>query len=210
MIRLYTWSTPNGYKIPIMLEECGLEYDLIPVNLDAKEQLKPEFLALNPYHKIPVFVDADLKLFESGAILDYLAEKEGKFMPLKGAERAIVMQWLMFQMGNIGPMLGQAHHFRHNAPEKIPYAIDRYTNEAVRLYRVLDARLAQTEFLAGEYSIADMATYPWIRRHERHGQKLEDWPNIHRWYRTIESRPAVSTAYGKVNAVVDPIKAAAK
>ncbi len=197
MIDLYTWPTPNGHKVHIMLEEVGLEYRVIPVNINEGDQFEPEFLAISPNNKMPAIVDQDgpggkpYSLFESGAILMYLAEKTGKLMPTDVAGRYDVIQWLMFQMGSIGPLLGQAHHFRIYAPEPIPYAVDRYTREAGRLYGVLDRRLAESAFLAGDYSIADIACFPWLRRPERQGQRHEDFPNLKRWFDTIAARPAV-------------------
>lgn len=197
MIDLYTWPTPNGHKVHIFLEETGLEYTVIPVNILTGDQFDPEFLKISPNNKMPAMVDRDgpdgkpYAVFESGAMLLYLAEKTGQFMPSGMAERYTVIQWLMFQMGGIGPMLGQAHHFRLYAPEKIEYAFNRYTNEASRLYRVVDTRLAEVEYLAGDYSIADMATYPWLRYHENQGQKLEDYPHLKRWYDALSVRPAV-------------------
>ena len=197
MIDLYTWPTPNGHKVHIFLEETGLEYNVIPVNILTGDQFDPEFLKISPNNKMPAMVDRDgpdgkpYAVFESGAMLLYLAEKTGRFMPTGMAERYTVIQWLMFQMGGIGPMLGQAHHFRLYAPEKIEYAFNRYTNEASRLYRVVDTRLAEVEYLAGDYSIADMATYPWLRYHENQGQKLEDYPHLKRWYDALSERPAV-------------------
>ena len=197
MIDLYTWPTPNGHKVHIFLEETGLEYTVIPVNILTGDQFDPEFLKISPNNKMPAMVDRDgpdgkpYAVFESGAMLLYLAEKTGRFMPAGMAERYTVIQWLMFQMGGVGPMLGQAHHFRLYAPEKIDYAFNRYTNEATRLYRVVDTRLAEVEYLAGDYSIADMATYPWLRYHENQGQKLEDYPHLKRWYDTLSARPAV-------------------
>ena len=197
MIDLYTWPTPNGHKIHIMLEELGLEYNVVPVNIGVGDQFKPEFLAISPNNKMPAIVDHDgtggtaYSMFESGAILIYLAEKTGRFIPSEVRGRYDVIQWIMFQMGHIGPMLGQNHHFRRYAPEKIPYAIERYTNEAARLYGVLDKRLEGREYLVGEYSIADIANYPWLRSHEAQGQDLNDFPNVKRWYEEIEARPAV-------------------
>ena len=197
MIDLYTWPTPNGHKVHIFLEETGLEYTVIPVNILTGDQFDPEFLKISPNNKMPAMVDRDgpdgkpYAVFESGAMLLYLAEKTGQFIPSGMAERYTVIQWLMFQMGGIGPMLGQAHHFRLYAPEKIEYAFNRYTNEASRLYRVVDTRLAEVEYLAGDYSIADMATYPWLRYHENQGQKLEDYPHLKRWYDALSVRPAV-------------------
>ncbi|MCL2657919.1 MAG: glutathione binding-like protein [Betaproteobacteria bacterium] len=198
MIELYTWGTPNGHKISIMLEECGLEYRAHPVNISAGEQFKPEFLALNPNNKIPVIVDSDgpdgkpITLSESGAILIYLAGKTGRFLPAAVSQRYEALQWLMFQMASVGPMLGQAHHFLRFASEKVPYAIKRYSEEARRIYGVLDGRLAQHAYLAGnEYSIADIATYPWIDRHDYQEIGLADFPNVQRWYATIGTRPSV-------------------
>ena len=197
MIDLYTWPTPNGHKVHIFLEETDLEYTVIPVNILTGDQFDPEFLKISPNNKMPAMVDRDgpdgkpYAVFESGAMLLYLAEKTGRFMPTGMADRYTVIQWLMFQMGGIGPMLGQAHHFRLYAPEKIEYAFNRYTNEASRLYRVVDTRLAEVEYLAGDYSIADMATYPWLRYHENQGQKLEDYPHLKRWYDALSERPAV-------------------
>jgi GST-like protein len=197
MIDLYVWPTPNGYKISIFLEEAGLPYRAIPVDIQKGGQFEPDFLKISPNNKMPAIVDTEgpdgrsYSLFESGAILMYLAEKTGKFMPRETAERYRVVEWLMFQMGGIGPMLGQAHHFRTYAPEPIPYAVARYTNEAGRLYGVLDRRLAEAEYVAGDYSIADMAIFPWIRPYERQGQNLADFPNLKRWFDAINARPAV-------------------
>jgi GST-like protein len=196
-IDLYYWPTPNGWKISIALEELALAYRVIPVDIGAGEQFAPDFLALNPNNKIPVIMDpegpdgAPITLFDSGAILLYLAEKTGRLLPADPRARYTVMQWLMFQVSGVGPMLGQAHHFRIYAPEPIDYAVDRYTQEAGRLYGVLDGRLGQFEYLGGDYSIADIATFPWISRHERQGQDLADYPNVRRWYRSIAARPAV-------------------
>ena len=198
MIDFYTWSTPNGIKISIMLEEIGEPYKVIPVDIGTGDQFKPEFLKISPNNKIPAIVDHEgpdgrpHAIFESGAILIYLAEKSARLIPPDLDGRLTVMQWLMFQMGHIGPMLGQAHHFRGYAAEKLPYAIDRYTNEARRLYGVLNTRLGETRYLAGEdYSIADIATFPWIRPHQRQGQDLNDFPNVKRWFDAIAERPAV-------------------
>ncbi|MGE0154627.1 MAG: glutathione S-transferase N-terminal domain-containing protein [Reyranellaceae bacterium] len=197
MIDLYTWATPNGRKISIMLEECGLSYNVHPINIGKNEQFAPDFLKISPNNKIPALVDGEgpggrpFSVFESGAILWYLAEKTGKFLPADPAGRSVTLQWLMFQMGGLGPMLGQAHHFRRFAPEQIPYAIKRYTDETARLYGVVDKRLAEVPYLAGDYSIADMASYPWIARHEWQGQKLEDYPHLKRWFDAISARPAV-------------------
>jgi GST-like protein len=197
MIDLYTWTTPNGYKVSIMLEELQLPYRVHPVDIGKGEQFDPAFLALNPNNRIPVIADPDgpdgrpFTLFESGAILLYLAEKTGRFLPADPRGRYVAVQWLMFQMGGVGPMLGQNHHFRHYAPEVIPYAVDRYTNEARRLYGVLDRRLGEAEYLAGSYSIADIATFPWLRPHKRQGVVLEEFPNVKRWFDAIAERPAV-------------------
>jgi GST-like protein len=202
MIDLYYWTTPNGHKITIFLEEAGLPYTIKPVNIGKGEQLAPEFLAISPNNRIPAIVDhqpADgggpLSVFESGAILQYLAEKTGKFLPIDLRARTETMQWLFWQMGGLGPMLGQNHHFRNYVTEKIPYAINRYVKETERLYGVLDERLADREFVAGGYAIADMACYPWIVLHERQGQNLDDFPNLKRWFETIQRREAVQRAY---------------
>ncbi|MCH9054124.1 MAG: glutathione S-transferase N-terminal domain-containing protein [Proteobacteria bacterium] len=197
MIDLYTWPTPNGRKIHIMLEEVGLEYTVHPIDIRKGDQFEPEFLKISPNNRIPAIVDhhgpdgAPYSLFESGAILMYLAEKTGKLMPKATAKRYRVIEWLMFQMANVGPMLGQAHHFRAYAPDPIDYAIARYTNEAGRLYRVLDKRLGENEYLAGEYSIADIATYPWLQSYERQGQDINEFADLKRWFDTVEARPAV-------------------
>jgi len=197
MIDLYFWPTPNGYKVSIMLEEIGFAYNVIPINISKGDQFKPEFLEISPNNKMPAIVDHEgpgggpFSLFESGAILLYLAEKTGKLMPAEMRARYRVIEWLMFQMGGIGPMLGQAHHFRRYAPEKIQYAIDRYTNEARRLYNVLDKQLGRNEYVAGQYSIADIAIYPWLIPHKWQGQELGDFPNVKRWYDAIAARPAV-------------------
>lgn len=200
-IDLYYWPTPNGWKIAIFLEESGLPYNLVPVNITAGDQFEPGFLKISPNNKIPAIVDPEgpegepISLFESGAILIYLAEKTGRFLQDSPHERYLVLQWLMFQMGHVGPMLGQAHHFRQYAPEKIPYAVERYTNEAVRLYRVMDNRLSEAEYFAGDdYTIADIAIYPWVVSHERQGQDLKDYPNLERWFEGVGARPAVQRA----------------
>ncbi len=196
MIQLYTWATPNGKKVSIMLEEVELSYEVHPINIAKGDQLKPEYLAINPNNKIPAIIDSDgpdgkpLKLFESGAILMYLAEKTGKFLPQEMAKRYEVIQWLMFQMGGVGPMFGQANYF-YRLEEKQPFAIERYYKEAIRLYKVLEQSLAQRNYLAGEYSIADIATYPWVGRHDGHNVKLEEFPNVKRWFDMISQRPAV-------------------
>ena len=198
MIRLYMWGTPNGYKVSIMLEETGLPYKVYPVDIGKGEQFASEFLKISPNNKIPAIIDEDgpgaepISVFESGAILVYLAEKSGQFLPKDARGRYRVLEWLMFQMGGVGPMLGQAHHFRHYAKEHHPYSIDRYTLESARLYGVMDRRLEQTTYLADDnYSIADIATFPWIRRHQRHGQKFEDFPHVRRWFDSISVRPGV-------------------
>jgi GST-like protein len=197
MIDLYGWPTPNLHKVTILLEETGTPYNSIAVDIQRGDQFKPEFLKISPNNKMPAMVDSEgpdgkpIAIFESGAILMYVAEKTGKFMPQDMRGRYNVIQWLMFQMGGVGPMLGQTHHFRQYAPEKIQYAIDRYTNEAARLYNVVDRRLSQSPYLADDYSIADMAVFPWLRLYERQGQKLEDYPNLKRWFEAINARPAV-------------------
>ena len=198
MIDVYTWPTPNGHKVHIMLEECGLPYRAIPVDIGAGDQFKPDFLQISPNNKIPALVDPEgpdgkpISLFESGAILVYLAGKTGRFLGKTDRARYEVLQWLMFQMGGVGPMLGQAHHFRIYAPEKVPYAIDRYTNEAKRLYGVIDRRLASSKWLGGkDYSIADMAVFPWLRSWQNQGVQITDYPQLHRWFETIAARPAV-------------------
>ena len=202
MIDLYYWTTPNGHKITILLEEIGLPYQIIPVNISAGDQFKPEFLSIAPNNRIPAIVDnapvdggLPISIFESGAILQYLAEKTGRFLPTDPRGRAETMQWLFWQMGGLGPMAGQNHHFVQYAPEKLPYAIGRYVNETNRLYGVLNKRLADSEFVAGAYSIADMASYPWIVPHKRQQQNLEDFPHLKRWFETVRARPAVQRAY---------------
>ncbi|HZD39186.1 MAG TPA: glutathione S-transferase N-terminal domain-containing protein [Terriglobales bacterium] len=196
MIQLYTWGTPNGKKVSIMLEEIGMPYEVHPVNIGQGDQFKPEYLAINPNNKIPSIIDPEgpggrsFTLFESGAILMYLAEKTGKFWPPDLRQRYTVVQWLMFQMGGIGPMFGQANYF-YRQEEKSPFAVERFHKEALRLYGVLDRELGLREFLAGEYSIADMATYPWVWRHDGHHVKLEEFPNVKRWFDSLSQRPAV-------------------
>ena len=200
MIDLHYWPTPNGWKITIFLEEAGVPYRVVPVDIGRGAQFDPAFLAISPNNRMPAIVDPDgpggepIALFESGAILLYLAEKTGRFLPAEPAARWRTVQWLMWQMGGVGPMCGQAHHFRQYAPEKLPYAVERYTNEVGRLYRVLDRRLAESEYVAGEYSIADMAIFPWILPHARQGQDLEETPSLRRWYETLKARPAVRRA----------------
>jgi GSH-dependent disulfide-bond oxidoreductase len=208
MIDLYYWTTPNGHKITMFLEETGLPYKIVPVNISKGDQFKPEFLAISPNNRIPAIVDHEPKdggkaisVFESGAILLYVAEKTGRFFPNSLRRKVEVIQWLFWQVGGLGPMAGQNHHFSQYAPEKLPYAIDRYVNETNRLYGVLNKRLADRQFVAGEYTIADMAAYPWIVPHERQGQKLEDFPHLRRWFETIKARPATVRAYEKARAI---------
>ena len=198
MIDLYTWKTPNGRKISIMLEECGLAYEFRAVDIGSGEQSAPEFVALNPNRKIPVIVDHEgpdgrpMVVIESGAILVYLAEKSGRFMPRDQRSRSEVLQWLMFQMGSVGPMLGQVHHFLRAAPERVQYAVDRYGAEARRIYGVLESRLDGRSWLAGDdYSIADIATFPWIARHDWQRIELADYPQVKRWFDALCARPAV-------------------
>jgi GST-like protein len=202
MIDLYYWPTPNGWKVSIALEEMDLEYKVIPVNIARGDQFKPEFLAISPNNRIPAIVDREpvdsgppIPVFETGAILLYLAEKTGRFLPQDPRGRKTVLEWLMWQMGGLGPMLGQNHHFRTYAPEKLEYAIERYTNEAERLYGVLDRQLAGREYLCGEYSIADMACWPWTVPHERQGIDLAAFPNVRRWYDTMKERPALRRGF---------------
>jgi GST-like protein len=197
MVHLYFWPTPNGKKISIMLEETKVPYTIVPVNIGRGEQFRPEFLAISPNNRMPAIVDTEptdggppISVFESGAILIYLADKVGQLIPKDVRGRTCVLEWLMWQMGGLGPMLGQTHHFRNYAPEKIPYAIDRYTNEAHRLYGVLDRRLKEREYLAGEYSIADIASWPWIHP-DGQGQSFDEFPQLKRWYEAIKARPAV-------------------
>lgn len=208
MIDLYYWTTPNGHKITLFLEETGLPYTLHPINIGKGEQFAPEFLAIAPNNRIPAIVDNDpadgqapIPLFESGAILLYLAEKTHQFIPTDPRGRADVLQWLFWQMGGLGPMAGQNHHFSQYAPEKLPYAIDRYVRETNRLYGVLDKRLADREFIAGDYSIADMASYPWIVPHQKQGQDLDDFPHLKRWFEAIKARPATVRAYARAEAI---------
>jgi GST-like protein len=198
MIDVYSTATPNGHKVHIMLEECGFPYQLHHIDIGAGDQFKPEFLAISPNNKIPAIVDSDgpdgkpISLFESGAILVYLASKAGKFLGNTDREKFTTLQWLMFQMGGVGPMLGQAHHFRIYAPEKIQYAIDRYTNEAKRLYSVIDKQLSHAPYIAGdEYTIADIAIFPWLRSWKNQGIEWQDYPHAKRWFDTISARPAV-------------------
>ena len=198
MIDLYTWPTPNGHKVHIMLEETGLDYSVHAIDIGAGDQFAPNFLKISPNNKMPAIIDQDgpggrpMSLFESGAILIYLADKTGRFLSDDPVTRYTTLAWVMFQMGGLGPMLGQAHHFRVYAPEPIPYAVDRYTNEANRLYGVPDRRLGESEYLAGEdYSIADIASFPWTISHERQGVDMAEYPNFKRWFDAINARPAV-------------------
>ena len=198
MIAVYSWATPNGHKVHIMLEECKLPYRAIPVNIGSGEQFQPDFLKISPNNKIPALVDPEgpggkpISLFESGAILLYLAAKTGKFLPQSDRAKFEVLQWLMFQMGGVGPMLGQNHHFRLYAPEKLPYAIDRYTNEAKRIYSVIDQRLGTSKYLGGNsYSVADIATFPWLRSWKNQGIDWTDYPHLKGWFDEIAARPAV-------------------
>jgi GST-like protein len=204
MIDLYYWPTPNGHKITIFLEETGTPYRIVPVNIGRGDQFKPEFLRIAPNNRMPAIVDhapADggepISVFESGAILVYLAAKTGRFLPRDTRAWVQVLEWLFWQVAGLGPMAGQTHHFVHYAPERIRYAMDRYVNETARLYAVLDRRLGGREFVAGEYSIADMACYPWIVPHKRQNQNLDDFPNLRRWFEAIRARPAVVRAYEK-------------
>ena len=208
MIDLHYWTTPNGHKITIFLEESGLPYRIRPVNISRGDQFKPDFLAISPNNRIPAIVDHDppgggapISVFESGAILLYLAEKSGRFIPADLRGRVEVTQWLFWQMAGLGPMAGQNHHFSGYAPEKLPYAINRYVSETNRLYGVLNKRLADRPFIAGTYSIADMASYPWIVPHKNQGQSLEDFPHLKRWFETIKNRPAVIRAYDRAKEV---------
>jgi len=203
---LYYWTTPNGHKITIFLEEAGLPYNLYPIDINKGDQFTPEFLAISPNNRIPALVDPtandgdkSLSIFESGAILEYLADKTGTFLPQSGAARYDVLQWLYWQIGGLGPMAGQNHHFSQYATEKIPYAINRYVNETSRLYGVLNKQLADKSFVTGEYSIADMASYPWIRSYEKQGQNLNDFPNVKAWFERMSARPAVIQAYAKAD-----------
>jgi len=208
MIELHYWTTPNGHKITIFLEETGLPYKIVPVNIGKGEQFKREFLTISPNNRIPAMIDHDppgggkpIPVFESGAMLLYLAEKTGKFIPKDLRGRTETLEWLFWQMANLGPNSGQNNHFNNYAVDKIPYAMDRYRNEVNRLYGVLNQRLADRGYVAGDYSIADMASYPWIVPYERQGQKLEDFPNVKRWFEAIRARPAVVRAYEKAKDV---------
>ena len=207
MIEVYYWTTPNGHKITMFLEEVGIPYTLIPINIGAGDQFKPEFLKIAPNNRIPAIIDREpvdggepISVFESGAILLYLAEKTGKLIPAEIRDRVEVLQWLFWQMGGLGPMAGQNHHFSQYAPEKIPYAIARYVNETGRLYAVLNRRLSDREFVGGDYSIADIGIYPWIVPHALQSQKLEDFEHLQRWFEAIKARPATIRAYQQAEA----------
>jgi len=220
MIELYYWPTPNGHKITMFLEETGTPYKIVPVNIGTGEQFKSDFLKIGPNNRMPAISDtvpadggAPISVFESGAILEYLGEKTGRFFPGDLRGRNEVRQWLFWQMGGLGPMAGQNHHFAHYAPEKLPYAIDRYVKETNRLYGVLNKRLADRPFVAGEYSIADMAAYPWIVPYKNQGQDIEAFPHLNRWFQAIRNRPATGRAYDKgkeVNNSQAPLSEAAK
>ncbi|HET9391518.1 MAG TPA: glutathione binding-like protein [Steroidobacteraceae bacterium] len=208
MIDLYYWTTPNGHKITMFLEEAGVPYRIVPVNISSGAQFEPAFLAISPNNRIPAIVDqepagggAPISVFESGAILLYLAEKTGRLLPRDVRGRVETTQWLFWQMAGLGPMAGQNHHFSRYAPEKLPYAIQRYLNETNRLYGVLNQRLADRPYVAGEYSIADIAAYPWIVPYEAQGQKLDDFPHLKRWFETIRQRPATVRAYEKAQQI---------
>lgn len=207
-IDLYYWTTPNGHKITVFLEEAEIPYVLHPVNINKGEQFSPEFLAISPNNRIPAIVDSSplaegepLAIFESGAILEYLADKTGLFLPKKGRERYKTLEWLYWQMGGLGPMAGQNHHFSKYAPEKVPYAITRYVNETNRLYGVLNKQLSGKEYITGDYSIADMAAYPWVKPYQQQGQNLEDFPHLKAWFERMSARPAVQRAYAKADEV---------
>jgi GST-like protein len=209
MIDLYYWTTPNGHKVTLFLEETGVPYRIVPVNIGKGEQFAPDFLKIAPNNRMPAIVDHEpaggggpISLFESGAILLYLADKTGRFIPSEVHGRAEVLQWLFWQMGGLGPMAGQNHHFRNYAPEKLPYAIDRYVNETNRLYGVLDRRLADRDFVAGaDYSIADMAIYPWIVPYEAQGQDLASFPHLARWFEVVKARPGTVRAYARAREI---------
>lgn len=206
-IEVYFWPTPNGYKITMMLEECGLPYEIKYINIGKGDQFEPSFLAFSPNNRMPAIIDPDgpdgkpISVFESGAILQYLGRKTGKFYPTDERARVAVDEWLMWQMGGLGPMAGQAHHFRQYAQDRIAYAVDRYTNECNRLYGVMDKRLAERDFLGGDYSIADMACYPWVRPYKNQGQDLAEFPNLDAWYKRIHDRPATARAIAVGNEV---------
>jgi len=213
MIEVYSWATPNGHKIHVMLEECGLAYRAIPVDIGKGDQFAPEFLAISPNNKIPAIVDPDgpdgapISIFESGAILFYLAAKTGRFLPQDLRGRYRTMEWLMFQMGSVGPMLGQAHHFRLYAPEKLPYAIDRYSNEARRIYGVIDRRLGASRYIAAdEYTIADIAIFPWLRSWKNQGIVLDEFPALKAWFDGIAARPAVQRGVEVLASLRNPVR----
>ena len=208
MIDLYYWTTPNGHKLTMFLEETGLPHRIVPINIGKGEQFAADFLKIAPNNRIPAIVDhapadggAPLSLFESGAILLYLADKTGRFIAADLRARNETIQWLFWQMGGLGPMAGQNHHFTQYAPQPIPYAIERYVKETARLYAVLNKQLADREFIAGDYSITDMACYPWIVPHEKQGQKLDDFPHLQRWFSAIRERPATQRAYALAKAI---------
>jgi len=216
MIEVYSWATPNGHKVHVMLEECGLAYRAIPIDIGSGAQFAPEFLAISPNNKIPAIVDPDgpdgqpISLFESGAILVYLAAKTGRFLPSELRGRYRTLEWLMFQMGSVGPMLGQTHHFRLYAPEKIPYAIDRYSNEAKRIYGVIDTRLQSSTYIAGdEYTIADIAIFPWLRSWQNQGIDWGDFPHAQAWFDRIAARPAVQRGVAVLAGLRKPLRDAA-
>ncbi len=211
MFELHYWPTPNGHKVTMFLEEAQLEYRIVPVNIGAGDQFKPDFLKIAPNNRMPALVDPapaesgePTSVFESGAILLYLAEKTGQFLSADLRDRTVTLEWLFWQMGGLGPMAGQNHHFSQYAPEKIPYAIDRYQRETARLYRVLNQQLADREYIAGAYSIADMACYPWIVPHEKQGQNLADFPHLQRWFTQIQQRPGVVRAYAQAEPFSQP------
>jgi GST-like protein len=211
MLELYYWATPNGHKITIFLEEANLEYKIVPVNISAGDQFKPEFLKISPNNRMPAIIDLNpvdggeaISIFESGAILWYLANKTNQFLPSEIRHQKTAIEWLFWQMGGLGPMAGQNHHFVQYAPEKIAYAIERYVRETKRLYGVLNRQLEGREYIAGDYSIADMACYPWIVPYERQQQKLEEFPNLKRWFELMRDRPAVIRAYEKGKPFMNP------
>lgn len=208
MLDVYFWTTPNGYKVLMLLEEAGLGYRIRPVNISTGEQFDERFLEISPNNRIPALVDhapsdggAPISVFESGAILEYLGDKSGRFLPREPRPRFEVLQWLYWQVGGLGPMAGQNHHFSHYAPEPLPYAIERYVGETARLYAVMDGRLADRSYVAGDYSIADMAIFPWIVPHKRQGQDLDEFPNVKRWFEAIDQRPGTQRAYAKGRAI---------
>jgi GSH-dependent disulfide-bond oxidoreductase len=208
MLELYYWGTPNGHKITIFLEEAELEYQIYPIDIRAGDQFKPDFLKISPNNRIPAIIDREpvdggepISIFESGAILQYLADKTGKFLPQNQRDRLVVTEWLFWQVGGLGPMAGQNHHFVQYAPEKIPYAIERYVKETARLYGVLNRQLAGKDYIAGAYSIADISCYPWIVPHQNQHQNLADFPDLQRWFTTMQQRPAVIRAYDRARLI---------